>query len=462
MFNVKRALVFAALLLCAAALALTLAAAAEVRQAERALAQARYDQAASAYLRAAKIFFWRDDLREAAALAALQNGDLSTAVYYLQRSHPSQRGTLALAYAYLQLGDLPAAQKTFEEGAARFPSADFYEGLALAYRSQNNWQAERGALERQIQLDASQARAHYRLGVLRSVLEADSALTELTRAAELDPQFDSAAQTLTAALNLSAAQPDSAKQKISIGRALGLVEEWRLAAFAFQQARDLDPQNAEAWAWLGEAHQHIGEPALADLNRALELGRASSIVRALRGLYWQRQGDSTRALAEYLLAAEYDPLNPQWQAALGGVYAQRGDLISALNSYQRAIALAPEESAYWRNLALFSAEYHIEIETLGLPAAQKAVNLAPADPQALDALGYLYYLANRYANAEAVLTQALKMAPQYLSAQIHLALNEMAQGKPSDAYARLVRVRDADADGADGALAARLLETYFP
>lgn len=460
MFNVKRALIFFALPLCFAALALTLVGETAARQAERDLAQGQYSQAASGYLRAAKIFFWREDLREAAALAAFQSGDLSTAVYYLQRSHPSQRGTLALAYAYLQLGDLPAAQKTFEEGAARFSSYAFYEGLAQIYRSQNNWQAERGALERQIQLDVSQASAHYRLGVLLLVLDEDAALTELLRAASLDPQFDSAAQTLTAALNLSAAQPNAAQQKISIGRALGLVEEWSLAAFAFQQALDLDAQNAEAWAWLGEAHQHIELPALTQLDRALELKRDSAIVRALRALYWQRQGNDSRALAEYLLAAEYDPLNPQWQAALGGAYAQRGDLISALSSYQRAVALAPEDAEFWRRLALFSAEYNIEIEMLGLPAAQKAASLAPTDSQALAALGYLYFLNNRYAPAEEYLTQALKIAPQNNSAQIWLALNEMAQGKSSEAYARLLRVRNAG--GAESAQAAQLLEFHFP
>ncbi len=433
-----------------------------IQQAESALQTHDYQAATESYVRAARILIWRADLWEKAAFAASQQQDFSTAIYYFERAEPTQPGRLALSYSYYQIGDLEAAQRSFEKGAELYQTPDFYEGLALVYRSQKKWDAERSALENQIRLDAGNARAYYRLGVLLTVLDANLALPDLMRAASLDPQFDSAVQTLRAALNLSAAQPDASQQMVAVGRALGLVEEWDLSIVAFEKSLELDSKNPEAWAWLGEAKQHRGEDGRAELDHALELNQKSSIVRALSGLYWIRQKKYQQALAEYLLAAEYDPQNPAWQASIGDAYFKSGDLVSALAAYQHATELAPNESEYWRLLAVFCADNGIRVEDVGLPAAQKAAQLAPDDPLALDALGWSYFSSSRFANAEKILLDATTRFPQHYPAHIHLALTYLAQGNRTAAYGILIHVRDADVNGEDGLFAKRLLEKYFP
>ncbi len=431
-----------------------------IRDAEAALRSQDYRGATEAYLRAARILFWRNDLQEKIGLAASKQPDYSTAIYYLERAKLSEQGWLALAYCYIQIGDLTSAQKTFEDGAARYQSSAFYEGLAFTYRSQKKWIAERAALENQIHLDFENASAHYRLGVLLTILNSEIALPELMRAASLDPQFDPAVQTLRAALNLSATQPDASQQWITIGRALGLVAEWNLSIAAFEKSIESDSQNAEAWAWLGEAHQHEGQEGRAELDRAVALDSKSATVRALRGLYWTRQQKYSQALAEYLLAAESDPQNPAWRASLGDAYLKTGDLISALAAYQRATELAPNESEYWRLLAVFCADNGARVEDVGLPAAQKAAQIAPNDPLALDALGYLYYSTSRYANAEKFLADVVKRFPQNNSAHLHLALTYLAQGNRASAFRELIYVRDSG--GAESLLAKQLIEKYFP
>jgi superkiller protein 3 len=433
-----------------------------LNRAETALREKDYRHAVESYIRAAQFLFWRADLLEQAAFAAIQDQDLSTAIYYFERADLTARGQLALAYAYYQVGDLGAAQAAFAEGAQLHHTAPFYEGLARVFHLQRNWDEERRAVAQQIQLDMGNASAHYRLGVLLTLLEPDLALSELMLAAALDGQFDSAVQTLRAALNLSATQPDSAGQMITIGRALGLIEEWGLARAAFQNAVDLDPQNPAAWAWLGEAKQHDGEDARADLDRALTLNPKSPIVHGLRALYWDRQQNYQQVLAEYLLAAGHDPQNPVWQASLGDAYSKTGDLVAALAAYQRATELEPNEAAYWRLLARFCVDNGVSSDELGLPAAQKAVDLAPDDPLALETLGYAYYSTGRYANAAKILTDVTARFPRQYSAHIHLAMNYLAQGDGDAARRTLIYVRAADPDGADGKLAARLLEKYFP
>jgi tetratricopeptide (TPR) repeat protein len=167
-------------------------------------------------------------------------------------------------------------------------------------------------------------------------------------------------------------------------------------------------------------------------------------------------------LAEYLLAAEYEPTNPAWQAEIGNAYMKRGDLIAALAAYQHAIELAPDESTYWRLLAVFCAENGVYLEDVGLPAAQKAVDLAPEDPSALDALGWAYLSSGRYANAEQTLLDAIKRFPDHLSAHIHLSMTYLAQGNRAAAFDKLTYVQSTDPNGANGEMAGWLLKQYFP
>jgi tetratricopeptide (TPR) repeat protein len=350
----------------------------------------------------------------------------------------------------------------YQQGLRFYDSASLHAGLAFIYRAQKDWPAERDALQNQLRLDASDPYTHYRLGLLLTFLAPEQALTELNLASSLDPETDPAVQTLIAALNLSVTQPEASEQMLTIGRALGLVQEWDLSLAAFEKAIELDEENAEAWAWLGEAKQQLGQSGSVELDRALTLDHTSVIVRALRGLYWDRLEKYEQMRAEYALAAEFEPTNPAWQASLGDAYFKLGDLALALTSYQKATELAPTETIYWRLLANFCSENGVQVEDVGLPAAQNAAQLAPNDPFALDALGWSYLSSGRYANAEKILLGVIASDPNFFPAYIHLAMTYLAQGNRAAAFNQLTYVRDADAGGNYAALADEMLKQYFP
>jgi tetratricopeptide (TPR) repeat protein len=422
-----------------------------------------YASAAESYKQAAQLLPWRDNLWEKTGIAFASNNEFSQAIFYLKKSPAlSAEGWMWLGLSYQQLGDYPSAIHTFQQAVQISDKASFYKSLALLYRHEKDWRAERDALENQLLRDSNDAYARYRLGLLLTVLAPEQALTNLMLASSLDPEFDPAVQTLRAALNLSSTQPDASKQMVTIGRALGLVQEWDLSLAAFEKAITLDKKNAEAWAWLGEAKQQIGQSGSVELDQAVALDHTSVVVRALRGLYWNRQGRYPQMLAEYLLAGEYEPTNPAWQAEIGNAYIKRGDLVSALAAYQRATELAPNESTYWRLLAVFCAENVVHLDEVGLPAAQKAVDLAPDDPAALDALGWVYLSSGRYANAEQTLLDTIKRFPDHLPVHIHLALTYLAQGNRSAAFDKLIYVQSKDPTGANGEMAKQLLKQYFP
>jgi tetratricopeptide (TPR) repeat protein len=236
------------------------------------------------------------------------------------------------------------------------------------------------------------------------------------------------------------------------------VEEWELAHAAFEQAVEMDEKNAEAWAWLGEAEQQTGaEEALTYLDHALELDPNSPVVRGLRGLYFQRVGNHNEALSEFQSAAKLEPENPAWYVSIGEEYSKLGDLIKALEVYQYATTLAPEDANYWRILAVFSAQNNANVPDVGIPAAQRAVQLSPDDPLALDALGWLLVLNGRYYEAERILKQALEHDSQLASAHFHLALLYMQIGDRASMFDQLVQARDLGSEEAG-----LLLQQEFP
>jgi tetratricopeptide (TPR) repeat protein len=435
----------------------------EIKNADAASNAKDYAIASASYAHAADLLPWRKDLWEKAGIAASANGNPSEAIDFLNRASAlSEQGWAALGYSNFTTDNIPGAIKAYQQGLQIYDSPLLYRLLALAFRQQKDWAAEREALQNQLRLDKKDAFAHYRLGLLLSILTPEKALPDLMLASSLDPEYDPAVQTLRAALNASSITPDRSKQMEAIGRGLGLVQEWDLSLAAFEKATELNPENAEAWAWFGEAQQQTGGDGRVELDRAVSIDYKSVTVRALRGLYWNRQKKYREMLAEYVLAAQFEPQNPAWQASIGGAYIKLGDLASAFDAYQHATELSPNESTYWRLLATFCAENGVRIEDVGLPAAQKAVELSPTDPAALDILGVSYFSSGRFENAEQTFKNLIKLAPEYLPAHIHIAVNYLSQGNRTAAFNELVYVRDADKDGSNGTLAEQLLDQYFP
>ena len=436
---------------------------ASLQTAEKEFAAQNLREASRQFQRAARFIPWRTDLWEQAGISEYGLGNYASAIDSLNHTPElSEAGWLVLGDSYFRLEDIQSAQETYQKGLRYFDSPRLYAHLALTYREQKDWEGEKAALENQLRLDSEDAFVHYRLGLLYSLFDPERALPELTAASSLNPEVNSAVRTLISALNLASTQSGLSVQMVTIGRALGLVQEWELAEAAFEKATHADVENAEAWAWLGEAKQQLGQDGAGSLDRALSIDRLSPVVRGLRALYWNRQEKYEQMLAEYLLAAEYEPDNPVWRASLADAYSKNGDLVFALAAYQAATELAPTDATYWRLLAVFCSNNGVRVEDIGLPAAVKAAELAPENPNVLDALGYAYYASGRYANAEQVLTNLIKAHPDHYPAYIHLAMINLAQGNNTSAYDNLVFVRDHDLSGELGELALQLLAQYFP
>lgn len=428
-------------------------------------------ESAEHYQTAALRIPWRPDLYELAGHYFYHAGEYAQAdaVYRkaFKRKSLSPEGWVAWGDVVYLSGDEQRGAELWEQGLNQpNPSGKLYSRLAEMYRQNREYSKAAEYLQRYVKIYTEDAPAHYRLGLLLTLSNPNDAIPQLLYASQLDPTFDPAAQTLRTALNLSALSESPSGQKVIIGRGLGLVEEWELARVAFEEAVRLDEKNAEAWAWLGEADQKSEEQArveqgrnqaLIDLDRALELDASSPVVRGLRGLYFQRVGNHRQALIEFQAAAKLEPENPTWYVSIGEEFSRLGDLILALQAYQYAAAVAPDDASYWRMLATFCTRNRINIRDVGIPAAQKAVTLEPKDPLALDTLGWVLVLDERYYEAERFLFQALEVDPGLASAHYHLALLYFQKDDRAAMYDQLVQARDLGSSEAG-----ELLRQYFP
>ena len=439
---------------------------ADLRSAQSAAAQSKFSDAAQKYESAARKLFWRNELWEQAGLSAYRAQSMSEAIRLLEMAHQknslSDKGWYALGLAYWTNKDHKTALSVWQAEEKPYPNyAPMYDRLSIAYHENGDYVSEQAALTKFLTL-TDDASAHYRLGLLLTLSDPNQAAKELLTASSLDPQFDSVVQTLRTTLNVAALKSAPAERFITIGRGLGLVNEWGLAAQAFESAVSADGKNAEAWAWLGEARQQTGQDGSDVLNKALSLNPNDPVVRGLRGLYFKRQGNYAAALNEYLQAAQIEPNNPAWQVSIGEAYTQSGNLIAALAAYQKATDLAPNDATYWRLLAMFCADNAVRVSDIGLPAAQKAADISPKDPQVLDALGWSYMNAGYLFTAEQNLIKATQLAPDSAIIHVHLAEMYLQKGDRPSALNELNLAQKLDAGGTVGEFAGKLLKQYFP
>lgn len=429
---------------------------------KKAKTAASYLEIAEHYRNAAQRIPWRADLYELSGHAFYHAKDYVQADVVYQtafnRHAFSPEGWVAWGDVNYLNNNTKRATEIWEQALDQKNASDqLYSRLAEIYQSEGDNAKAAQYLQKYVSVHPENASARYRLGLLLTLSDPEKALPELVSASQLDPELDPAVQTLRTTLNLALQSEVPSARGVIIGRGLGLVNEWRLAQAAFEDATRADQQNAEAWAWLGEANQQTGEKGNQELDQALHLNPKSPTVRGLRGLYFQRIGNFRQALVEFQAASTLEPKNPTWFVSLGESYAKLGDLIKALGAYQTATTLAPKDASYWRLLAIFCGQNNVNVKDVGIPAAEKAVILAKDDPSSLDALGWLLLVDARYNDSERLLKRALKLDAQNASVHLHLGMLYLQMNQRPAAYDHLVRARELGSTDA-----AMVLKQYFP
>ncbi|MEW5872673.1 MAG: tetratricopeptide repeat protein [Chloroflexota bacterium] len=431
----------------------------ELQAAETALRSGAPAEAAQHLANAARRQPWRGDLWEQAGHYAVQAGQPDQAILYLEQAGErldgglTRQGWLDLGDARQQQGDTEAAVQAWEIvlSLGEAPTdVEVTSRLLQAHRALGDYPAALRDAQALVNLQPGAAQWQFQLGMLLAITPQPlSALDPLRQAAELDSGLAPVASRLEGDLLAASLVDDPAYQLLVAGRSLANLGEWGLAAEAFHQAILAYPDYAEAWAYLGEARQHLpvtpsgatgAGAGLAELEKALALDQKSLAAHMFLALYWSRQGETTRAEQILRQAIELYPQQPILQVALGDVLTSASELDAAYEAYLAAVEMAPGEVVYLRRLASFSLSNGYLVEEVALPVARQVVILAPRDAESLDLLAQVFLKLDDLDSARRFLEHALLADPNYAPAYLHLGRLHLLRDEQSAAVQAFQKV----------------------
>lgn len=431
-----------------------------------AAAQERYGDAAAYYRKIITFQPERVDLWETIGELAYLDGDNGAAVEAYRQAEAagiiSIDGRFNLASAYLNLDQVELACQTWRQ-LAEIPglSADQYDALVHSLRQYHDYEGALAAARAWAQQFSDDAGAAYAYGLLLSYLEPGRAREVLLPVSAGDGSEAEKSSSLLQGLEAAAVSESIEYGLVLIGQRMLDIRETDLAEQAFSRAVSLNPDYAEAWALLSEAQQQQGLEGWAALDRARRLNPKSDLVRVELVLYYRRQGQPEQALTGLQALASDHPGEARWLIEIGAAYTEQGDLIAALGAYQKATELEPENADAWRALAVFTAENGYDAQSYSIPAAAKALELEPDNPESLDVMGWILLIEGELNQAEQFLQQALQKDAGHPRALLHLAQVYIDMNRLSLAYKPLSQAAAQDKDPSVALQAGRLLEKYF-
>ena len=214
-------------------------------------------------------------------------------------------------------------------------------------------------------------------------------------------------------------------------------EGYRLAHEAANRALAIDPDNAEAHAYLGYIAMHHESDMVAaarHYEEALDLAPANPDIMALAARLASNLGlvEESVRLMEYVVAR--DPLNPGNHTWLGSEYRRAGRIEESIASFETALSLSPGQAG---------AHYAIGVAQLmmGEPeAALHAIQLESTDWYRLTGLVLVYHALGRTDESDAALQELIENHERGWSYQIAYAL--AYRGEADRAFAWLERAAE--------------------
>ena len=450
------------------------AAARFIETASQAIARGDLFVASQSLAEAGKFFPWRIDLFLLAGRYAIHAGDPKAAIQYFEspgaRSHLSYADMLLLGDAYLQSGDSLMAEAIWKHASTLDNSSPALQRLADLYLQQKDYSSATTALEKLLRINPADIGLYYQIGCLYASTNPDKALPFLAQAAQIDKVNGDYAQDLHDKIRTALLFDDPSYTLLIAGRQLASLGKWEFALGAFQNAATLQPGYADAWAYLGEARQHINQLELtknvnagySDLKQALQLEPDSSLVNTFMGLFWERREDYSQAQTYLKRAIKGNPNDPILYTELGNILSKSGDLPAAQSAYESAIQRAPKDFLFYRLLAEFALNNQIQIRELALPNARQAVTLNPNDASTLDVMAQVMLLLEDYHSAERFARYAIQADPSLATAYLHLGTAYLYLNEPGFARQWLNLAETIDPASPVANIAKRMLDYYFP
>jgi Flp pilus assembly protein TadD len=373
---------------------------------------------------------------------------------------PGYQETCLKAQTLLGQNDIKTSLELLEESGFSCPQLGPLFLELIKKRSDNGGsEGELEKLQKLAQLGMLPPEGWQILGIELAIEKPGEASSVLRLGLELGLENPQLNLDLIRALQESEYTDDPSYVAGSVGQVLIRHQQWRAASRALENALEQDPEYAEVWALYGTVLDRLGQDGLAALETGRRLDPTNPIIHYLLGKHFLYKAEQLQAIQELRYAAFRLPANAAIQADLGAAYNLNGDTDAALAYYRRAAELEPDDRQLWLLLAEFSLEQGIEVDTTGIPAARKVLlSVAEQDPQALDSLGYGYYLIGNTILAKRFMIRALQADPRNAEARYHFGLLNASLGQIAEAKQEFGHAIELDPAGSIGDLARRALK----
>jgi tetratricopeptide (TPR) repeat protein len=251
--------------------------------------------------------------------------------------------------------------------------------------------------------------------------------------------------------NLSAAQQEQLDELLRQGQSRVAANDPAGAIAIYQQAAQIDPQNARIFSGIGYLQIQQGNytEAITAYRRAVALDRGNLAFRygLAHSLYHSdqltealatyreilashpreanaylgigsiqlQQGDTEAALATYLELVRLAPGNAQAYEALGNLYIQQEDYEQALTYLNRGVRASStnKDSLYVSIASLYLLQDNL---SAARSAASEALALNSTNAQAQHQMGYIFYQEGNREAAFEHLMRAVRIDPELVAA----------------------------------------------
>lgn len=225
-------------------------------------------------------------------------------------------------------------------------------------------------------------------------------------------------------------------ERLLLGRAYFTLQQYEPAADALTQVHGTAAENAETSYWLERTYQAQGAEAYARLEESFP---DSWRTHQLLAEGYALRADLRYALQEFQAALELGPNEPELHEALGELYLEHLEYDAAQSELEKALAL---DSSRTHALYLLGRAYVEEKETeKALPYLERAVRLQPDLAEANSLLGTAYLRLGQFANAISSLEKAAG-SDHYGNVHYQLSVAYRKLGQPERAQKELMRSQD--------------------
>jgi tetratricopeptide (TPR) repeat protein len=237
---------------------------------------------------------------------------------------------------------------------------------AVESRQQHYHQAELALREalRSTLSDKQNSALHFALGImLRQQEQWDDAYDELAEATRLIPDFsdnhaaiaylfyriDDGPNAIAEARTALSIDPQNAEAYQYLGLGLYSIGQYQPAVHAYEESlahasQENDPDNADTYYDMGIALHAAGNlpQAIAAYDHAIHLRPAFWEAHSNLGLILHEEGDLQRAVAEYSEAKRIAPGEPSIRNNLGNTYCDQGNFDAAIDELRELYSKHPE------------------------------------------------------------------------------------------------------------------------